>query len=283
MLANNGIMGSVKEEEHDSNNDFTYLSYCVLCNQVDESNHRRSWLFLDNQSTVNIFYNKALLKNIPESGQSRTTHCDEGTTSTNLIGELLGYGTAWYLPNGIANNVSLSWVNEKYKVTFDSTQTNQFFVHKDDGSKQVFNQTTYGLYHLDVSYYENNAERCYVHTVRDGKTKYSVTDYVYNYITQWVVQAFHDFKNLVENNVLKKISVTRRDMDNAHNIFGPGSLMGKTTQSPLRHMKFDTNGQQLHENKNLFYIIFCIRYTIPGMNIKRHLLWNGGSPANPIQ
>jgi len=59
-------------------------------------------------------------------------HCNAGTTSTHLIGELLRFGTVWYYPNGITNI---------YKVANDSTQTNQFIIHKDDGSKQFLKQS----------------------------------------------------------------------------------------------------------------------------------------------
>jgi len=60
-----------------------------------------------------------------------TIHYNPGNTSINLIGKLLGYGTVLYHPNGIANILSLSMVKERYKVTFDSTQTNRFIVYKD--------------------------------------------------------------------------------------------------------------------------------------------------------
>jgi len=57
-----------------------------------------------------------------------TIHCNEGTKSTNLIGELPGSSTVWYHQKGIANILSLSRLRED---TFDSTQTNHFIVHKD--------------------------------------------------------------------------------------------------------------------------------------------------------
>ena len=56
-------------------------------------------------------------------------HCTAGVAKTNLIGDLSGYGTVWYHPNGIANILSLSKVKEKYRVTFDSDINNQFIVH----------------------------------------------------------------------------------------------------------------------------------------------------------
>jgi len=105
------------------------LSYGVLCNQVDNNNLPRSWILLDNESTIDVLYNKDLLKNFFESGESMIIHCNAGTTSTIL------YGTT---KNGTANILSFSRVKEE---TFGITQTNQFIVHKDDGSKQVFEQS----------------------------------------------------------------------------------------------------------------------------------------------
>jgi len=53
----------------------------------------------------------------------------------------------------------------------------------------------------------------------------------------------HDFIKLVENNVLINCPITRRDIENANKIFGLdlGSLKGKTTQSPLGHVRIDTS------------------------------------------
>jgi len=99
VLANNGIVGTDEEEEEDSDDDFAFVSYGVLCNQVDNNNLPKSWILLYNQSTVDVFHNKDLLKNIQESGESMTIHCNAGTKSTHLIGELPGYGTIWYHPN----------------------------------------------------------------------------------------------------------------------------------------------------------------------------------------
>jgi len=55
VLANNGIVGSDEEESDD---DFAFVSYGVLCNQVDNNNNLpKSWILLDNQSTVDVFHN----------------------------------------------------------------------------------------------------------------------------------------------------------------------------------------------------------------------------------
>jgi len=57
----------------------------------------------DYQSTVDVFQNKDVLKNTTKSEDSMTIHCKAGTTSTNLIGELTGYGIVWYHPSVIAD------------------------------------------------------------------------------------------------------------------------------------------------------------------------------------
>ena len=109
------------------------------------------WILLDNQSTVDVFTNRRLLKNIRRAKTNMLIHCTADVAKTNLIGDLPGYGTVWYHPNGIANMLSLSKVKEKYRVTFDSDQNNQFIVHRPDGTQRVFQQSSRGLYFLDTS------------------------------------------------------------------------------------------------------------------------------------
>ena len=50
----------------------------------------KSWILMDNQSTVNVFCNSNLLTNVRESAESMKIHCNEGVVTTNLIGELAG-------------------------------------------------------------------------------------------------------------------------------------------------------------------------------------------------
>jgi hypothetical protein len=59
-----------------------------------ESRIPRSWILLDNQSTVDVFHIEALLKRIRVSKNGHMDiHCNAGVTSTNLVGDLPGYGT----------------------------------------------------------------------------------------------------------------------------------------------------------------------------------------------
>ena len=52
----------------------------------------KTWILLDSQSTVDVFQNKSLLKNIRDGGGTMDIHCTAGVTTTRLIGDLPGYG-----------------------------------------------------------------------------------------------------------------------------------------------------------------------------------------------
>ena len=109
------------------------------------------WVLLDSQSTIDVFLNRRLLKNIRRIGQYMYIHCTAGVTRTNLVGELPGYGTVWFHPDGIANILSLARVKTKYRITFNSDENNEFVVHKPDRSTRNFKESSRGLYYHDTS------------------------------------------------------------------------------------------------------------------------------------
>ena len=199
------------------------------------------WILLDNQSTVDVFTNRRLLKNIRRAQKNMFIHCTAGVAKTNLIGDLPGYGTVWYHPDGIANILSLSKVKEKYRVTFDSDINNQFIVHRPDGTQRIFQQSSRGLYFLDTSLtpqpVNGTKDTVLVTTVADNASNFSNADYsqavlarklqkIIGRPTTWA------FIYFIENNLLPNCPVNRRDVLRADQIFGPdiGSLKGKTVR-----------------------------------------------------
>ena len=110
-----------------------------------------NWILLDSQSTIDMFYNRKLLKNIRKSEETIDIHCNAGVTTTNMVGDLDGYGTVWYDPHGIANILSLHRVIEKYRVQFDSRGGNRFTMWCDGGSTRKFLPGRRGLYYCDIT------------------------------------------------------------------------------------------------------------------------------------
>jgi len=109
----------------------------VTCKMNDKAGIPDSWILLDSQSSVDVFKNKKLLKNIHDAKNALSLHCDAGIAMVNKIGDLPGYGTVWFYEDRISNILSLNNV-KKYWVTYDSTAYDCFEVHKADGTKRVF-------------------------------------------------------------------------------------------------------------------------------------------------
>ena len=99
-------------EDHDTS--FIFVQYVWNVQTQHGGRLPPEWILLDNQSTVDVFTSRHLLKNIRRSKKDLFIHCTTGVAKTNLIGDLPGYGTVWYHPNGIANILSLSKVKGKY-------------------------------------------------------------------------------------------------------------------------------------------------------------------------
>ena len=159
-------------------------------------------------------------------------HCNAGVTSTNLVGDLAGYGTVWYHPQGIANILSLSRFKARgYHVTYDSSNGNEFRVVKPDGTARIFTESECGLYYMDTL----TTGTLLVNTVADNRSKYTNRDYSRAIAARQLQQIMgrpstRNFLHLVENNLLPNCPITRRDILAAEDIFGPdvGSLKGKT-------------------------------------------------------
>jgi hypothetical protein len=112
-----------------------------------------SCVLLNNQSTIDVLFNNALLMDIRTSDTCMDIHYNAGIVSTNLIGDLLGYGTVWYHPKGIANILLLSQVLKRgFHVTFQAdVGTPACHVHNPNGTQQVFCQINWGLFYTDIT------------------------------------------------------------------------------------------------------------------------------------
>jgi hypothetical protein len=233
------LMRGVEEGDYDSDEASSFLfvqeyDYGSIALKIGKDGKLpKTWILLDNQSTVDVFHNAKLLTNIRKSRASMTIHCNAGTTKTNLIGDLAGYGTVWYHPTGIANILSLSRVKKNHRITYDSEAGNQFTVHKKDGSARVFKESDTGLYYMDAA----QPGLLLVNTVADNKAKYTNRDYSQAVLARKIQKMIgrpstRHFIKIVENKLLPNCPITKADILAAEHIFGPdlGSIKGKTVR-----------------------------------------------------
>jgi hypothetical protein len=101
------LMAGVIEGDFDDNDEHFQLLQSkgdgVACQIGQDGRLPKTWILLDNQSTVDVFYvqPRPCLQTFVLDTGSMDIHCNAGVASTNLIGELPGYGTVWYHPSGI--------------------------------------------------------------------------------------------------------------------------------------------------------------------------------------
>ena len=103
-------------------------------------------------------------------------HCYTDTTTTNLMGELSGFGNVWYHPYSITNILSISQTKAKYWVRFNSKAKNAFIFHKDKDKEHTFIQSPQGPYYLDITKRKEKTDHVLINIVKDKKTKYSNAD-----------------------------------------------------------------------------------------------------------
>ena len=164
----------LETESQDYYGRFAFTQQDVLCSIQDKAGILGSWILLDSQSTIVVFSNPKLLSNICDAKHSLTLYSNARKAIINKKGDLKGYGTVWYHPNGITNILFLHNVQKKYKVTYDSTQGNGFMIQKADGNNHVFMPSNKGLFHSDV---KNDIAHVLINTVDKNKNKYMVKQY----------------------------------------------------------------------------------------------------------
>ncbi len=200
---------------------------------VQGSGIPKSWIILDNGSTIDVFCNKGLLENIREVKETMRIKCNAGTTVTNLKGDLPGYGPVWYNPEGIANILSLARVGDKYRITYDSGADAGFKIHKEDGTTRLFRRSRTGLFYVDT----DEQGVVLVNTVEGIARNFTKREVVRAQAARKLQNTLgfpstRNFIDIVNSNVLNNCPITAEDIQNAELLFGPnlGSLKGKTVR-----------------------------------------------------
>jgi hypothetical protein len=199
-------------------------------------------MLLDNQSTVGQIANPSLLANIRKAKSPITVNCNNGSSYTNLEGDLGGI-TVYHNPYGIANNLSLESTKAKHRVTYNSWDCDGVFkVHTKEGIVES-KPSEKGLHYHNTSKDNSNFECMLVDTVRDnfeGHTKRNIAKAKEAQRLQGMVgnPTDKEFKGMVRERLITDCPVTVQEVENANRIFGPdlAYLRGKTIRTKPEHV-----------------------------------------------
>jgi hypothetical protein len=201
----------------------------------------KSWILLDNQSTVDVFCSAHLLQNIRESPTSCRISCNAGVVEVRMIGDLPGYPVpVWFNPNGIANILSLYRVTQHCRVQYDSRDNQAaFHVTRSDSSIRHFVPSVTGLHYCETV----QNESVLINTVAAKKSNYTIRAYKQAVVARHIQDTIgrpstRDFVKIVEGGMLRNCPISRADIVAAEDIFGPnlGSLKGKTVRRKGQHV-----------------------------------------------
>ena len=105
-------------------------------------------VYLDGCSTVTAFKNEKYLRNIKTEERGVRINCNAGAVTTNKRGT---YGNlkVWYLPDGIANIISMNELESIYRITYDSW-AGYYVVHTPKGEVRFYKDEQ-GLPYLDLN------------------------------------------------------------------------------------------------------------------------------------
>ena len=155
---------------------------------------------------MNVFYNGKLLRNIRKESYFLKNYSTGGVTETNFIGDLPGFGTVWYHPNGIANILSLS----KVKKRLDG---NAFDVHLTDRCIRSFIEAPTGLYYSDIIAQASSFVSIFINTVENNRSNYSKREHLRAVNTRKLQSivgnpSFRNFKQTLRDNEIKITRLT---------------------------------------------------------------------------
>jgi hypothetical protein len=205
----------------------------------------KNWLLLVSQSTVDQVANLALLKNIRKAASAVTMHCNAGSASTNLEGNL-GNLTVKCNPHSISNVVSLDETKQCHRVTYDSWDKDGVFQVHTDGGIVEFKPSSCGLHYHDVSDTSSNMELMLVNTVRENFEGYTRQDVKRAREAQHIQEMIpnptkREFVGMVHEKLLTNCPVTVCSLDNANQTFEPNlaNLRGKTMRAKPDHVRVE--------------------------------------------
>lgn len=211
---------------------FDWMAVALAFDQHHE-NQMRNWVLLDTGSTVNVFCNPNMVKNIKKAEKSLPIHTNAGIFEAEYTAELPWTDMkVWFDPNAVANVLSMGMLQEKYQVRYDNSKEDTFFVETPKGVIPFRPLTKY-LY----VYKPNVPEMNMLSTLKENKRFYTRRQIDRAKRARDLSRALgcpsdEDLKKILKMNFIKDCPVIEEDVDLAEKIFGKdiAVLKGKTSR-----------------------------------------------------
>jgi hypothetical protein len=130
--ANDSNLTDSDDEEDDETSHFQFAFqqvHATLPSKLDMKNI----ILLDNESTMDLFCNRAFTTGVCNTKKKVTIQSNGGTLVARKLATIKGYQhKVWFDKRAITNILSLANVSKQYRVTYDSGNSKGFIVHRDE-------------------------------------------------------------------------------------------------------------------------------------------------------
>ena len=97
----------------------------------------RESISFDNGSTLSLFCNPELVKDIRQSNTTLKMHTNAGSKESSQQVTMPGFGNVWFHEDSIANIFRFGDLASKYRITYDSEKENAFLVHMEHKTENL--------------------------------------------------------------------------------------------------------------------------------------------------